>query len=104
MIPNLDYAANVVYTGIVTREGNKILIAFPDCPGCQTFVEDDGIENIVATYNTGREALIGWLEAHLDCGQVPPAPKTHGAPPGQGIWFQVPSPLAERLLEIWTKS
>src|SRR5438128_2026223 len=48
------------YVAVVKKEGNRRLVEFPDCPGCQTFAEagEDPRE-------VGRDALEGWLEAHL---------------------------------------
>jgi len=58
-----------------------MLAEFPDCPGCQTFA-NSGDEVAEAA----REALEGWLEAHLVDGQVPPRPVEHTtAPAGKKI-------------------
>ena len=57
------------YQAIVRWEGNARLAEFPDCPGCQTFV--DGNEDLTAA---ATEALEGWLEAELQAGRVPPMP------------------------------
>jgi len=66
----------VEYTAFVSREGKHWLVAFPDCPGCQTFADSGDELPEVAT-----EALEGWLEAHLVDGQVPPEPKVHRRAP-----------------------
>ena len=67
------------YVVHISREGKHWLAEFPDCPGCQTFAES-GDELASAA----REALEGWLEAHLVDGQIPPAPRAHrSAPSGQ---------------------
>lgn len=64
------------YVAYISREGNHVLAEFPDCPGCQTFADSENEITQVA-----REALEGWLEAHLADGQVPPRPAVHyGAP------------------------
>ena len=67
------------YQAIVTKEGRATLASFPDCPGCQT--QADPGEDISAL---AREALEGWLEAHLVEGQIPPVPSTrkHRVPAG----------------------
>jgi predicted RNase H-like HicB family nuclease/DNA-binding XRE family transcriptional regulator len=57
------------YLACLTREGRRTLIAFPDCPGCQTFAERS--EDALAV---AREALEGWLEVHLEDGEAPPHP------------------------------
>jgi DNA-binding XRE family transcriptional regulator/predicted RNase H-like HicB family nuclease len=69
------------YVANISREGKHILAEFPDCPGCQTFA-DDG--DTIA--EDAREALEGWLEAHLVAGQVPPRPvERTSAPAGMRV-------------------
>jgi predicted RNase H-like HicB family nuclease/DNA-binding XRE family transcriptional regulator len=64
------------YRAKITREGKYTLAEFPDCPGCQTFSEPkENIEDVA------REALEGWLETHLQNGEVPPAPKARSGLP-----------------------
>lgn len=58
------------YVAKLTREGSNTLVSFPDCPGCQTF----GRTRERALANA-REALEGWLEAHLVSGEAPPEPR-----------------------------
>jgi predicted RNase H-like HicB family nuclease/DNA-binding XRE family transcriptional regulator len=60
----------MIYTGIVTREGKQWLVEFPDAPGCQTFATSRAKLAVEA-----RDALIGWLEAHLVTGKAPPVQK-----------------------------
>jgi antitoxin HicB len=68
------------YVAYISKEGRQTLAEFPDCPGCQTFAEGEGLADVA------REALEGWLEAHLVDGQVPPRPVEHtGAPPGMSF-------------------
>jgi DNA-binding XRE family transcriptional regulator/predicted RNase H-like HicB family nuclease len=65
------------YVAYISKEGRQTLAEFPDCPGCQTFAEGEVLAEVA------REALEGWLEAHLIDGQVPPRPVEHtGAPQG----------------------
>ena len=59
------------YLAKLDKEGRNTLIEFPDCPGCATFA--DRRDQVLGT---AREALEGWLEAHLVVGDVPPPPKT----------------------------
>jgi predicted RNase H-like HicB family nuclease/DNA-binding XRE family transcriptional regulator len=69
------------YVAFISREGKHVLAEFPDCPGCQTFA-DDGDE----LADAAREALEGWLEAHLVDGQAPPRPvERTGAPMGKKV-------------------
>ena len=64
------------YTAHISREGKHVLAEFPDCPGCQTYAENgDEIAN------AARDALEGWLEAHLVDGQIPPRPVEHTSAP-----------------------
>jgi predicted RNase H-like HicB family nuclease/DNA-binding Xre family transcriptional regulator len=60
------------YFARLTREGRRTLIAFPDCPGCQTFAEPRE-----SALEVAREALEGWLEVHLEDGEAPPRPSPH---------------------------
>jgi DNA-binding XRE family transcriptional regulator/predicted RNase H-like HicB family nuclease len=57
------------YVAQLSKEGRRTLISFPDCPGCQTFADRRDEVDALA-----REALEGWLEAHLVTGDVPPLP------------------------------
>jgi predicted RNase H-like HicB family nuclease/DNA-binding XRE family transcriptional regulator len=64
------------YIAYVSREGKHWLAEFPDCPGCQTFADSgDDLPELA------KEALEGWLEAHLADGEVPPEPKAHRRAP-----------------------
>lgn len=58
------------YIAVLKREGANTLVSFPDCPGCQTFgrTRERALSN-------AREALEGWLEAHLVAGDAPPEPR-----------------------------
>lgn len=60
----------MIYTGIVSREGKHWLVEFPDAPGCQTFATSR--TKLIAE---AHDALVGWLEAHLETGRAPPVPK-----------------------------
>lgn len=88
------------YTAFIYREGKYILAEFPDCPGCQTFVESGD-----ALASAAHEALEGWLEAHLADGQIPPRPvdrKT--APAGRKLArIDVRPGLAAALLIRWAR-
>ncbi|HEX4419170.1 MAG TPA: type II toxin-antitoxin system HicB family antitoxin [Kofleriaceae bacterium] len=60
------------YVAKLAREGKHWTVSFPDCPGCQTFgkTKDEALA-------MAAEALDGWLETHLEYGDVPPRPKPH---------------------------
>lgn len=85
------------YTAQVSREGRRTLIAFPDCPGCQTFAESGQDVAYVA-----REALESWLEAELKYGESPPAP-AHRSRSAKRIDVRVDSALAVRLQLRWAR-
>lgn len=72
------------YYAYVRHEGRHVLAEFPDCPGCQTFGTADDIGDMA------REALEGWLEAHLVGGQVPPKPHEHHRAPAGAKLAAVP--------------
>jgi DNA-binding XRE family transcriptional regulator/predicted RNase H-like HicB family nuclease len=68
------------YVAYISKEGRHTLAEFPDCPGCQTFSDGEDLAAVA------REALEGWLEAHLVDGQIPPRPVEHtGAPQGVSV-------------------
>src|SRR5580700_6842828 len=70
------------YHALVTREGKHHLAEFVDAPGCQTFASGEP-----ALRGAAKEALEGWLEAHLADGQVPPRPKRRPATArGATVW------------------
>lgn len=66
----------IAYPAVVRREGRFVTAEFPDCPGCQTFVERGKELAPVAA-----EALQGWLEAWLAEGEAPPRPTRRFRPP-----------------------
>ncbi len=57
------------YAAVVRREGRRLVVEYPDCPGCQTFA--DRARDLVPM---AREALEGWLEAEILAGRAPPRP------------------------------
>jgi DNA-binding XRE family transcriptional regulator/predicted RNase H-like HicB family nuclease len=68
------------YVAYISKEGRHTLAEFPDCPGCQTFSDGEDLAEVA------REALEGWLEAHLVDGKVPPRPVEHtNAPQGVSV-------------------
>ncbi len=64
-----------LYTAKLKREGKHWLVEFPDAPGCQTFGDSKD-----AALAAAREALEGWLEAHLVDGEAPPKPRKRVGP------------------------
>lgn len=90
----------IVYPCIVRREGRFETAEFPDCPGCQTFVEGgEDLESAAA------EALQGWLEAVLAEGEAPSRPsgrvrKVSGA---RVMAVPVPQRLALTLMLRWAR-
>jgi antitoxin HicB len=84
------------YQAVVTKQGRATLAQFPDCPGCHT--QADPGEDIL---ELARDALEGWLEAHLVLGRVPPlAATTRRRAPAHARLVDVPvgPSLAVRIL------
>jgi DNA-binding XRE family transcriptional regulator/predicted RNase H-like HicB family nuclease len=48
------------YVAYVRKEGRRYLVEFPDAPGCQTFADREA-----DVYPNAKEAIEGWIEAHL---------------------------------------
>jgi antitoxin HicB len=90
----------VHYTALFEREGKWTTVQFPDCPGCATFAEDH--EDAVAM---GKEALEGWLEAHLMEGDVAPQPAFAGPVPrgAKAVPIEVAPTIAARLQIRWAR-
>lgn len=87
------------YVAYISHEDDRVLAEFPDCPGCQTFADSEATIAEVA-----REALEGWLEAHLVDGQIPPRPSVHyGAPYGIMARISVRPGLAAALNIRWAR-
>jgi predicted RNase H-like HicB family nuclease len=82
------------YHATVTRERDRYLASFIDAPGCQTFADSEEELRIAA-----REALVGWLEAHLAAEDAPPAPFVDA--PAGALAVDVPDALAEDLETFW---
>lgn len=59
------------YVAKLAKEGRRTLIEFPDAPGSATFAEPNDDVHDVA-----REAIEGWLIAHLEDGEAPARPRT----------------------------
>lgn len=81
----------ITYRAKLTKEGDRWLVEFPDCPGCQTFGEsrEHALER-------AQEALDGWLESHLFLFRVPPRPvATEGEP------IVVASEIAGEIEQVW---
>jgi predicted RNase H-like HicB family nuclease/DNA-binding XRE family transcriptional regulator len=64
------------YRARMTKEGRKWLVAFSDCPGCQTFGKSKA-----EAIQMGREALEGWIETCLVVGQIPSVPRAKRGTP-----------------------
>ena len=86
------------YPAVLSQEGTDIVIAFPDCPGCQTFARAG--DNAL---HIAQEALTGWLEAGLEHGRAPPRPSGEIRVSGnvQVLVVPVPDDLAEALEARW---
>lgn len=86
------------YVARLSKEGRRTLIEFPDCPGCQTFAESRQ-----DVYAVAREALEGWLEAHLPLGEAPPAPRASRRVDRRHLAVTVGAALAVRLQLRWAR-
>jgi Predicted transcriptional regulator with C-terminal CBS domains len=89
------------YHGIVTHEGKQTLVEFPDAPGAQTFA-DPG-EDI---YELAKDALEGWIEAHLAHGEAPSVPskrRPHAPKGGEVIEVPISPALGVRLALRWAR-
>ncbi len=86
------------YPAIVTREGPRTLAECPNCPGCQTFAEPN--QDLVAL---AREALEGWLEAHLAHGDLPPRPPASLPRRARLRWIPISARLAAVLTLRWAR-
>jgi antitoxin HicB len=82
------------YIAKLSREGGRWLIDFPDCPGCQTF--GDTKEEALAM---AADALEGWLETHLEHGDVPPRPRARRG----GVAINVPGGLDVAIQLRWLR-
>ncbi len=82
------------YAAYVHPEEGSFVVTFPDCEGCQTQA-DSAAEIAVMS----EEALVGWLEATMEVGDVPPHPRERARPPkGARLeWVPVPASLAAKV-------
>lgn len=92
------------YMARLSKDRRRTIIVFPDCPGCETFAEPgEDIESVA------REALEGWLEAHLKEGVAPPIPdplrerEPRGTRSTQVIRVAIDPTLALRLELRWAR-
>ena len=86
------------YLATLAKDGRATLIEFPDCPGCQTFVTGRASAADVA-----RDALEGWLELHLEDGDVPPEPRFTAKRGVRTLSVAVDPSLAVRLEIRWAR-
>jgi hypothetical protein len=88
------------YPAIVSVEGDKTLLTFPDCPGLESFL--DPAQNSVTQ---AQEVLEQYLEESLAQGAAPPHPSAHVQAPERALILQVPlSPrLAQALESRWLR-
>lgn len=88
------------YAAHVHREGKHWLAEFPDAPGCQTFASSESALRAMA-----KDALEGWLEAHLVGGDAPPKPRVRQrAPAGRKLLrVHVDPQLAAALHLRWAR-
>jgi antitoxin HicB len=96
----LNRSTAVHYLARLTPDRRRTAIEFPDCPGCQTFAGRR--ERVV---DVAREALEGWLELHLEDGDVPPRPSPRIAPRrgSRAAAVRIDPGLAVRLEIRWAR-
>lgn len=85
----------MVYAAVISQEGPHTLARFPDAPGCQTFA---GKGQDIA--EEAREALEGWLEAHLAAGEVPPPVGRRAPRVGRGEYVMQVAVSAKLALQV----
>lgn len=88
------------YAAYVHRDGKHWLAEFPDAPGCQTFADSEG-----ELRGAAKEAIEGWLEAHLVGGAAPDRPRMrHRTPAGRKLWkVHVDSSLSTAVHLRWAR-
>lgn len=88
------------YAAYIRREGTQWLADFPDAPGCQTFADSE--EEL---RDAAKEALEGWLEAHLVGGDAPDKPRIrHRAPAGRKLLRVNVDPLLSTAVNLrWAR-
>jgi ribosome-binding protein aMBF1 (putative translation factor) len=86
------------YLATLAKERRRTLIDFPDCPGCQTFVT--ARKSVV---EVARDAVEGWLELHLEEGDVPPEPTYVPKRGARVIDVAIDPSLAVRLQIRWSR-
>jgi DNA-binding XRE family transcriptional regulator/predicted RNase H-like HicB family nuclease len=87
------------YPAIFEREGKFLTAEFPDCPGCQTCVENGADILLQAT-----DALSGWLEANLCRNLIPPKPSRVRGNGARILSVPVDPLLAIRLELRWARA
>ena len=86
------------YPARLKNEGTRTLVGFPDCPGCQTFGR-----NRADALRRAREAVEGWLEAHLVDGEAPPRPRHRTSRPKGSALVPISPVLSVRLELRWAR-
>lgn len=83
------------YAKFVPDDNGVLIATFPDCEGCITCGDTMG-----EVIDAATEALAGWLETHLELGNVPPKPSSPDSLIGMRI-IRVSHDLALKLRKRW---
>ncbi len=77
------------FHAIVQRNGRYYTVEFVDAPGCQTFGEGKADAEAMA-----QDAVEGWVEAHLVCGDpLPERKKIRRRLPPRAYWLTITIPF-----------
>lgn len=78
------------YGAVIKKDGHQVLATFPGCEGLVTGGRPEEIEEFA------KDALVGWLKAHLDMGNVP-SPPPRSIKGKRVLWVTVPAVLATKI-------
>lgn len=92
-------AATLRYAALLDADGERVLVDFPDCPGCRAIAA--GTDDVAGV---ARRALERWLEGCLAANRLPPEPSLAVISRDWFEWIEVSAPLAARLEQSWAEA